>query len=91
MFAWAKSWTVVGAGALLDREHKGSLYARAGIADYWIVNIPDRRVEVYREPVPDGAAPFGWRYGRARARPRRARLAAGGAPEVAVTVADLLP
>ena len=26
-----------------DREHKGSLYARAGIVDYWIVNIPDRR------------------------------------------------
>jgi Uma2 family endonuclease len=29
-----------------DRERKGSLYARAAIADYWIVNIPDRRVEV---------------------------------------------
>src|SRR4029079_13613939 len=32
-----------------DREHKGSLYARAGVADYWIVNVRERRLEVYRE------------------------------------------
>jgi len=25
-----------------DREHKGSLYARAGVPDYWIVNLVDR-------------------------------------------------
>ena len=33
-----------------DRRRKGSLYARAGIQDYWIVNIIDRCVEVYRDP-----------------------------------------
>jgi Uma2 family endonuclease len=33
-----------------DRQRKGSLYARAGIQDYWIVNLIDRCVEVYREP-----------------------------------------
>lgn len=69
----------------------GSLYARAGIADYWIVNIPDRRVEVYREPVPDGAAPFGWRYGRTLALGPDERVSPLAAPEAAVTVADLLP
>lgn len=47
---------------LLDREHKGSLYARAGLADYWIVNLPERRLEIYREPAPDAEAAFGWRY-----------------------------
>ena len=31
-----------------DREVKGSLYARAGIADYWIVNLGDRVLEVFR-------------------------------------------
>ena len=46
----------------LDRDHKGSLYARAGIEDYWIVNLVDRVVEVYRDPSPDPAAPYGWRY-----------------------------
>ena len=45
-----------------DRAHKGSLYARAGLAEYWIVNVADRRLEVYRGPVQDPGATFGWRY-----------------------------
>ena len=45
-----------------DREHKGSLYARAGIEDYWIVNLVDRALEIYRDPSPDPAAIYGWRY-----------------------------
>lgn len=73
-----------------DREHKGSLYARAGIADYWIVNIPDRRLEAYRGPVPDRAAPFGWRYGHAITLGPEARIAPLAAPG-SVVVADLLP
>ncbi|HEY3189887.1 MAG TPA: Uma2 family endonuclease, partial [Solirubrobacteraceae bacterium] len=27
---------------LFDRRHKGSAYARAGLPDYWIVNLIDR-------------------------------------------------
>ena len=45
-----------------DRDHKGSLYARARIEDYWIVNLVDRIVEVYRDQGPDPSAPYGWRY-----------------------------
>jgi Uma2 family endonuclease len=45
-----------------DRVTKGSLYARAGIRDYWIVNLIDRVVEIHRDPGPDLTAPFGWRY-----------------------------
>ena len=45
-----------------DREDKGSLYARAGVRDYWIVNLVDRTLEVYRDPEPHPAAPYGWRY-----------------------------
>jgi Uma2 family endonuclease len=37
-----------------DRRAKGVLYAGAGIADYWIVNLQANVVEVYREPRPDG-------------------------------------
>ncbi len=33
-----------------DCGEKAELYAAAGIADYWIVNIPDRSVEVRRDP-----------------------------------------
>jgi Uma2 family endonuclease len=32
-----------------DRQRKGRLYARAGIQDYWIVNLNDRCVEMYRD------------------------------------------
>ncbi len=37
-----------------DRRVKSKLYGAAGIADYWIVNLRDRQIEVYREPRPDG-------------------------------------
>ena len=33
-----------------DRGEKADLYAAAGITDYWIVNIPEQCVEVYRQP-----------------------------------------
>jgi Uma2 family endonuclease len=33
-----------------DRQGKGSLYARTGIRDYWILNLGNRCLEVYRNP-----------------------------------------
>lgn len=45
-----------------DRVAKGSLYARADVRDYWIVNLVDRVIEVHRDPAPDSSAPYGWRY-----------------------------
>ena len=36
---------------------KNRIYARAIVPCYWIVNIPDRRVEVYTVPVGPGNAP----------------------------------
>jgi Uma2 family endonuclease len=37
-----------------DQRVKSKLYGTAGIADYWIVNLPERQIEVYREPRPNG-------------------------------------
>src|SRR5262249_29672145 len=45
-----------------DREYKASLYARAAIVDYWIVNLVDRVVEVRRRPITSDAPPYGWTY-----------------------------
>jgi Uma2 family endonuclease len=45
-----------------DRRRKGSLYARAGIEDYWIVNLKRGWVEVYRAPLPDATQRYGYRY-----------------------------
>jgi Uma2 family endonuclease len=34
-----------------DRSEKRELYAAASIADYWIVNLIDQSIEVYRQPL----------------------------------------
>jgi len=33
-----------------DRRVKGPLYAESGVQDYWIINLVDNVVEVYRQP-----------------------------------------
>ena len=35
-----------------DRSTKQRLYASAGIASYWLINIPDSQVEVFEQPDP---------------------------------------
>lgn len=45
-----------------DQTDKASLYASARLADYWIINLKQRQVEVYRQPTPDEAQPFGHGY-----------------------------
>ncbi len=37
-----------------DTGEKAQLYAEAGIVDYWVVNLVDRCIEVFRDPQPDG-------------------------------------
>ena len=37
-----------------DTTVKSRLYARAGIADYWVLDVNDRRLIVHRDPGPDG-------------------------------------
>jgi Uma2 family endonuclease len=75
----------------LDREHKGSLYARAGLEDYWILNLVDRVLEIYRRPVPDASAPFGWRYAAPDRLATGAFIAPLAAPGAQIAVSDLLP
>jgi Uma2 family endonuclease len=36
-----------------DRQIKVPLYARAGIAEVWIVNLVDEQIEIYAQPVND--------------------------------------
>jgi Uma2 family endonuclease len=75
----------------VDRQRKGSLYARAGLRDYWVVNLVDRVLEVYREPVSDSAAPFGWRYARCAVFDASARVAPLAAVGSSILVSQLLP
>jgi len=74
-----------------DREDKGSLYARGGIGDYWIINLVDRALEVYRDPGPDPAAPYGWRYRAVERLGPTAAVSPLALPAVRVAVSALLP
>ena len=72
----------------LDRLRKGSLYARAGIADYWVVNLIDEVLELYREPV---SAHGDSRYDSVRLLRRNAIISPLGAPRARIRIAALLP
>jgi hypothetical protein len=74
-----------------DRVHKGSLYARAGLADYWIVNLIENVLEIYRTPVTDDSAPFGWRYGFRDILNADASATPLAARHARIVVRDLLP
>ena len=71
-----------------DRERKARLYAKAGLAEYWVVNLVDRVLEVHRTPVLDAQRP---RYGDIRSVTVGETVSPIAAPEAAIAVADLLP
>jgi len=72
-----------------DRRVKGSLYARERVAEYWIINLVESVVEIYRDPTEDSSARFGWSYARPNrvTRTESIPLSFGGV----VSAADLLP
>ena len=73
-----------------DRMLKARLYARAGIGDYWIVNLVERVLEIHRAPVPrrQGRAAVYTDVRRVTAQETVTPLAA---PAATIVVADLLP
>jgi Uma2 family endonuclease len=76
---------------VFDRGHKGSLYARARTPGYWVVNLVDRVLEVYREPAPDAGAPYGWAYRVALTLGPDEHATPLAAPDARILVADFLP
>ncbi len=76
---------------LYDRGKKVSLYARANIQDYWIVNLKDRRLEVYRRPIKDNAAFYGFSYGEIRIFTETDEVSPLAMPNAKIKVADILP
>jgi Uma2 family endonuclease len=66
-----------------DRSTKVPLYARAGIAEIWIVDIDHRRVEIHRGPAAGG-------YRDVRVAGADERFAPIAFPDVVVRLTDLL-
>ena len=74
-----------------DRQTKGCLYAASGIADYWILNLVDMQLEVYRDPVPDTNARFGWVYASRSDHLPGATVSPLALPGASIAIVDLLP
>jgi hypothetical protein len=66
-----------------DRTVKLPLYARAGIAEVWIVDLEARAVEVHREPSADGYRRFEL--------VRERRIVPAAFPDLELELADILP
>lgn len=67
-----------------DRRIKGALYASAGVPEYWLVNLAERVVEVFREPTGGG-------YRQATRHGREAALRVPGFEDVAIAVGEIVP
>ena len=67
-----------------DRTVKQRLYARCGIPEYWILALPEARLEVYRDPAGDG-------YRRVTHHAAGDKVAPLARPDAQIAVDDLLP
>lgn len=74
-----------------DLTTKASLYARAGVPDYWVVNLVTPSLIVHREPIEDSAYPFGYGYSVILTYQSSEELTPLARPRVSLKVADLLP
>ena len=75
----------------IDHTYKASLYARAGVPEYWLVDVIRETVEVHRRPERSPEAPHGWRYASIEALRPPSTIAPLLTPESAIAVAALLP
>jgi Uma2 family endonuclease len=68
-----------------DLRTKAALYARAGIPEYWVVDVHGRRLIVHREPKPGGT------FGSVLSYSQHEPVGPIAAPEVELRLADLFP
>lgn len=74
-----------------DAGPKLRLYAAAGIADYWIVNLAAQRVEVCRSPENLTGKKSGWRYAQIASFTRGQQVQLLARPDISFPVQGLLP
>ncbi|HEY1011200.1 MAG TPA: Uma2 family endonuclease [Herpetosiphonaceae bacterium] len=74
-----------------DRTRKASLYARAGIPEYWIVNVRERTIEVYRNPDENAAHYYGYAYRLIMHMSAKDRVSPLAAPAAEISVAEVVP
>ena len=74
----------------IDHTHKASLYARAGVPEYWIVDVAHERLEVHRTPEASSEAPYGWHYSSVAILTKSDEVTPLFAPTTTFRISDLL-
>jgi Uma2 family endonuclease len=74
---------VADTSAGIDRAAKMPLYARAGIPEAWLADLQDARLEVHRQPTPQG-------YQQVQHLGRGASLAPEAFPDLTLAADDIL-
>lgn len=72
-----------------DRTRKTALYAQAGIQEYWIINLINRQLEVYRQPSAGHSATFSYQNHEIKTASETIIPLRG--PQQPIAVVDLLP
>ena len=73
-----------------DRGQKASLYAKADIEDYWIINLKDATLEVYRTPMATPTQAYGHGYKVVFIAEGPGYVSPLAAPQAHISVAELL-
>jgi len=73
-----------------DRGQKASLYAKATIEDYWIINLKDGTLEVYHTPVAAPTQPYGYGYKMVSSLKAQNTISPLAAPQAHISVGELL-
>jgi Uma2 family endonuclease len=73
-----------------DSGRKASRYAASGVADYWVVNLAMRRVEICRKPERDASQQFGFAYTSHDIVDASGHVSLLAFPAISIPVKDLL-
>ena len=74
-----------------DTGEKAELYAKAGVQDYWVLDLTNRRLFVFRSPIIDADREHGHWYASVQIFDESQSVAPLAAPSEQVPVRDLLP
>jgi Uma2 family endonuclease len=74
-----------------DSGPKLRQYASAGIRDYWIANLADRQIEVYRVPENPTRKRRDWRYAERKVYRSGDKVRLLEYPKITIAVDDILP
>ena len=78
-------------GEVIDKDDVPKVHLWTREEYYWVINLKKRQTEVYRNPVTDALAPFGFKYRDKLIFKEGDHVSPLAKPEASIAVADLLP